>query len=112
MAQKECLICKEGKSTANYIGIRSSLLNGVMPICKTCVGKIIDSKNDDDRWNIVNKLCQLADIPFVPEEFEKIYQAHKNGADAFASYVYIFREKKYQDRGSVLQRSRRASGVP
>lgn len=96
MAQKECLICKEGKSTANYIGIRSSLLNGVMPICKICVGKIIDSKNDDDRWNIVNKLCQLADIPFVPEEFEKIYQAHKNGADAFASYVYIFREKKYE----------------
>lgn len=43
---------------------------------------------------MADKLCQLADIPFVPEEFEKIYQAH--GKEAFGAYCYIFRDKKYE----------------
>lgn len=43
---------------------------------------------------MANKLCQLADIPFVPEEFQKIYEAH--GTDAFGAYCYIFRDKQYE----------------
>ena len=42
---------------------------------------------------MANKLCQLADIPFIPEEFEKMYNAH--GTDAFGAYSYLFREKPY-----------------
>lgn len=95
MATKKCLLCKEDKSLANFIGIRSQLLNGTMPICRKCIANLIAKRKDEDRWNIVNKLCQLADIPFVPEEFEKIYKAH--GTDAFGNYCYIFREKPYCD---------------
>lgn len=94
MATKKCLICKEDKSTANYVGIRTSLLNGSMPICRKCIANLLSSKSEEERWNMANKLCQLADIPFVPEEFEKMYQAH--GTEAFGSYVYLFREKQYE----------------
>lgn len=94
MAQKTCILCKEDKSLANYIGTRSPLLGGSLPICRTCVAEFLKNKTEDERWNAANKLCQLADIPFVPEEFEKIYQA-KGYADAFGIYCSIFRDQQY-----------------
>lgn len=94
MATKACLHCKEEKSPANFIGVRSSLLNGTLPICRKCIANMFAAKPEDERWNTANKLCQLADIPFIPEEFEKIYQA--NGTDAFGAYCAIFRDKQYQ----------------
>lgn len=50
--------------------------------------------NQKQRWNVINKICQFADIPFIPEEFEKLYIAH--GGDAFGMYAAIFREKEYE----------------
>lgn len=94
MAQKKCLLCKDDKSLANFIGIRSTLLNGTMPICRDCIAKEIGGKTEEQRWNTVNKLCQLADIPFCPEEFEKLYKAH--GTNAFGNYCYMFRDKQYE----------------
>ena len=94
MATKKCLLCKEDKSLANYIGIRSQLLNGTMPICRKCIAKLLSEAGGEEKWNVANKLCQLADIPFIPEEFQKIYNAH--GTDAFGNYCYIFRDKQYQ----------------
>lgn len=94
MANKKCLLCKEEKSIANYIGVRSQLLNGSIPICRKCIANYIAGRDEQSRWNAVNKLCQLADIPFIPIEFEKMYQAH--GTDAFGNYCYIFRDKKYE----------------
>lgn len=47
----------------------------------------------DENWNFVDKLCQWADVPFIPEEWTKIYQGH--GKDAFGIYVSIFRSKPY-----------------
>lgn len=94
MAQKTCILCKENKSLANFIGTRSPLLGGAFPICRTCVGQFLKNKTEDERWNAANKLCQLADIPFIPEEFEKIYQA-KGYNEAFGIYCSIFRDQQY-----------------
>lgn len=94
MATKKCLLCKEDKTLINYIGVRSPLLNGTMPICRRCIANQIAEKDEDQRWNVVNKLCQLADIPFIPSEFERIYKA--NGRDAFGVYCQIFRDKQYE----------------
>ena len=94
MAGKECVLCKEVKTVGNFIGIRNPLLNGCLPICRQCVAAAIDEgKKGDNKWNVVNKLCQIADIPFVPETFEKMYAAH--GKDAFGAYVHLFREQQY-----------------
>ncbi len=95
MAQKTCILCKEDKSLANFIGTRSQLLGGALPICRNCVAEFLKNKTDDERWNAANKLCQLADIPFIPEEFDKIYQA-KGPGDAFGIYCSIFRDQQYE----------------
>ena len=94
MALKKCLLCKEEKSTINYIGTRNSLLGNSMPICRQCIASQLSAKSEDERWNVADKLCQIADIPFIPEEFEKTYQAH--GTDAFGTYCCIFRDQRYQ----------------
>ena len=94
MALKRCQRCGEEKSTANYIGCNSIVHNGSLPICRNCIAKIIDDAPADQKWNTADKLCQWADIPFVPEQWEKIYKGH--GKDAFGVYASIFREEQYK----------------
>ena len=94
MALKRCQRCGEEKSTANYIGCNSIVHNGSLPICRNCIAKIIDDAPADQKWNTADKLCQWADIPFVPEQWEKIYKGH--GKDAFGVYASIFREERYK----------------
>lgn len=87
-------MCKEDKTIANFIGIKNHLLSDTFPICRSCIAKEIDSADEKKRWNTVNKLCQIADLPFIPEEFEKIYKANKD--NAFGTYCQIFRDKRYE----------------
>jgi chaperonin GroEL (HSP60 family) len=41
----------------------------------------------------MDKICQWADVPFIPEEFDKIYEGH--GRDAIGFYISMFRGKPY-----------------
>ena len=51
MAGKKCLLCKEEKSPANFIGLRSNLLNGSMPLCRQRIANHISAKSETERWN-------------------------------------------------------------
>lgn len=93
MAKIKCFKCKEEKSIPQFIGVSSPLLGGTMPICRHCIAQAINSASEEDRWNVVNKVCQLADIPFLPEQFQKIYEAHPD--EAFGIYCSMFRDKPY-----------------
>ena len=93
MALKKCTKCGEEKTPANFIGVNSKFHNGSLPICRQCIAKMISEAPKDENWNFVDKLCQWADVPFVPEQWAKIYEG--NGKDAFGMYVSIFRSKPY-----------------
>lgn len=54
---------------------------------------ISEVDKEEEKWNRVDKLCQWADIPFVPEEWEKIYRGYKD--NAFSVYASIFRSQPY-----------------
>ena len=74
MASKKCSKCAIEKTTAHYIAVNSKIHNGSLPICRECIGQMISNEKDEGKkWNLVNKLCQWADIPFIPEEWDKIY---------------------------------------
>lgn len=94
MALKKCQYCGEEKTTANYIACKSLIHKGSLPICRSCISKIIAAAPRGENWNIVDKLCQWADIPFIPDEWEKIYEG--NGNEAFGVYASIFRDQQYQ----------------
>lgn len=93
MAQKICQKCGLEKSTANYIASNSPIHGGSLPICRKCISEIIAAAPQEENWNIVDKLCQWADIPFVPEQWQKIYKGH--GKEAFGMYASIFRSSPY-----------------
>lgn len=94
MAWKKCQRCGQEKSTANYIASNSIIHDGSLPICRSCLSEIIAAAPPEQNWNVVDKLCQWADIPFVPDQWAKIYKGH--GKDAFGVYASIFREEPYK----------------
>lgn len=94
MAYKKCLKCFFEKTTANYIAVNSPLHNGSLPICRDCLANMIAAAPSNQRWNVVNKICQWADIPFIGSEWEKIYQ--QNGKNALGIYMAIFRNEEYR----------------
>lgn len=91
--KKTCIKCEEEKTIANFIGVSSVFHNGSLPICRSCIAAMIKDSGENN-WNFVNKLCQWADVPFVPDEWQKLYAAHKS--EAFGMYVAIFRNKAYE----------------
>ena len=95
MASKICYKCKNEKTTSHYIAVNSQLFNGSLPICRECLSKIIAAAPIAERWNTVDKICQWADVPFIPGEWEKIYQS--NGKDALGVYIAIFRNEEYKN---------------
>lgn len=94
MALRKCYKCGKEKTTANFIGCNSPLFEGCLPICRDCIDKFIAAAPEEERWNRVDKLCQWADVPFVPGEWQKIYSG--NDRDAFGIYMSIFRNEQYK----------------
>ena len=95
MALRVCQRCGQSKNSANYIAVNRSIIhNGCLPICRQCLAEQLEkAKEDNQLWNVMNKICQWADVPFVPEEFDKIYEGH--GKDAIGFYISMFRAKPY-----------------
>lgn len=95
MALKKCQRCGEEQSTGAYIAVNSIVHGGSLPICRTCLAKQISKAYiDGEGWNVVDKICQWADVPFIPEHWEKMYQGH--GKDAIGVYISTFRGKPYE----------------
>lgn len=64
----------------------------VLPMCNSCVRDYL-VKNDFN-WASVNKICQCADIPFVPAEFERLREL--NGDNVFPVYAQVFLAKEFE----------------
>lgn len=94
MAKKVCQRCGELQGSAAYIATNSIVHGERLPICRECLAKQLDeAKASGNLWNVADKICQWADVPFVPEKFEEIYQ--NRGRDAMGIYCSIFRGKPY-----------------
>lgn len=95
-ARKQCAKCRTTRDT-NWFAASHSLgaPDNLFPICNSCVDAIVREVNGN--WGTVDKLCQCADIPFIPNEWQKIYQL--NQAGAFCRYSQLFRGSQYESLG-------------
>lgn len=92
---KKCARCGGTYGPESYAPTKSIFYSdGVIPICADCVDKYIG--NDGD-WARVNKLCQWADIPFIPREWSTLYD--QNPIGTFTVYAKIFTTQEYEDLG-------------
>lgn len=93
---KDCVHCAGSFGPEGFAPTKSIFYpEGVIPICNDCIDKMIDAEGGN--WQFVDKLCQMADIPFVPKEWEKI--AEMNAVGAFYVYAQIFLNSEYDGIG-------------
>ena len=93
---KDCAHCAGSFGQEAFAPTRSIFYpEGVIPICNSCIDQLINEQGGD--WQFVDKLCQMADIPFVPKEWEKIVEMNPVGA--FYVYSQVFLSSEYDGIG-------------
>ena len=93
---KKCNICGGSYGPESFIKTRSLFYpDGYLPVCADCVEKMLTEQ--DFNWELVDKLCQYADIPFVPTEFERLHEM--NGNKVFSVYAEVFLSSEYDGLG-------------
>lgn len=93
---KECLRCKGKFDSTNFSKTKSWFYpDGYLPICNSCLKAYLQHYNFN--WSYVSKICQYADIPFVPTKWEELRKM--NGDDVFPIYSLVFFDKQFEDLG-------------
>lgn len=93
---KDCVHCAGSFGPEGFAPTRSIFYpEGVIPICNDCIDKMIQQEGGN--WQFVDKLCQMADIPFIPKEWENIAEMNKVGT--FYVYAQIFLNSEYDGIG-------------
>lgn len=95
-AIKQCNRCGGTFAPSNFAPTKSIFYpDGALPICNDCIELYLVEVDFD--WGEVNKLCQYADIPFVPREWERLHEM--NGDKTFPIYAEVFAQSEYEDLG-------------
>ena len=93
---KKCARCNQEGGPDDFAPSKSFFFpDQVLPICNNCVKEILIS--EEFNWAMVDKICQMADIPFVPREFERLHES--NGDDVFPVYARVFQSQEYENIG-------------
>ena len=93
---KTCSVCGGSYGAENFTRSKSLFCgDGYLPLCNDCIRRILE-KNDYS-WDIVDRLCQYADVPFVPAEFEKYRDM--SPSTGFTTYVESFFGETYEGLG-------------
>ena len=92
---RKCTSCGREQAINSFTKVRCKFFNGgVLPICNDCLDLIVRTAKPEDEWDKVNKLCQWADVPFLPDEWTKIRQGAQS--NWFARYCRIFNAKEFE----------------
>ena len=91
-----CNQCGESKEISCFAPTKSIFYpNGCLPLCDDCVNKYLDEHEWD--WKYVDKICQIADIPFVPKEWVKMQEIAGN--EVFHRYAEVFMSSEFEAFG-------------
>ena len=95
-SSKMCERCGRSQSSSMYVRTKSIFYQDkYLPICNECIEELLVEHEFD--WDFVDKLCQYADIPFVPKEFERLRAI--NGDEVFPVYANMFFSAEYEGIG-------------
>lgn len=93
---KTCSKCGISKTRDSFIHVDIWFYNDqCVPVCNECLKEYLIKNNFE--WDVVDKLCQIFNIPFIPREFEKMRKT--NGDDVFPIYAKYFLSSEYEGLG-------------
>lgn len=93
---KTCSICGGTFGPEGFIKTKSLFYpDGYLPMCADCIKQLLIDHNFD--WDLVDKLCRYADIPFMPAEFERLHES--NGDNVFQVYADVFLSSEFEGLG-------------
>lgn len=95
-ALKQCNRCGAALTPDAFAPTKSIFYSdGALPICNSCIEDFLDQHDYD--WKFIDKLCQWADIPFVPKEWIRLFEM--NGSKTFSVYAEVFAQSEYENLG-------------
>ncbi len=93
---KPCCKCNQMFGEEGFAPTKSLFFpDGVIPMCNDCVDHELAAH--DWEWDYVDKMCQMADIPFVPKEWERLREM--TDQEVFYRYATIFLGSEYEGIG-------------
>lgn len=93
---KPCCSCGQMFGEEGFAPTKSLFYpDGVIPMCNDCVDRQLAAHDWD--WEYVDKMCQMADIPFVPKEWERLREMTEQ--EVFYRYATIFMQSEYDGIG-------------
>ena len=93
---KQCIWCGQTFGAEGFAPTKSTFYpDRTIPVCNDCIDKEIAQHEGD--WGYIDKLCQWADIPFVPKEWERLSSI--STSEVFYHYAQIFLSSEYDNIG-------------
>ena len=93
---KTCVCCGQLFGEEGFAPTKSPFFpDGVVTMCNDCIDKQLAMHDWD--WEFVDKMCQMADIPFVPKEWERLREM--TDREVFYRYATIFQNSEYEGIG-------------
>lgn len=92
---KSCEKCGQLQPISKYVKTKSVFYNGTVPICDDCLDRFLEE--NDYNWDAVDKICQYADLPFIPKEWTRIKEM--NETQPFSVYAQVFTSSEYEGIG-------------
>ena len=93
---KKCQRCGGEFGEENFTQTNSYFFNGSLPICNGCITDFL--KEADFDWRAVDKVCQWADLPWVPKEWERLKEMNSE-ENIWGVYAAIFKGEEYVNIG-------------
>lgn len=95
-ALKTCVRCGQTFGAEGFAPTKSPFFpDGTIPMCNDCVDHELAAHDWD--WDYIDKLCQMADIPFVPREWERLREMTEQ--EVFYRYATVFLSSEYEGIG-------------
>lgn len=94
---KKCNHCGGTLSTDEFAQTHSPFyLDGYLPICNGCINQIL--QDNDYSWDIIDRLCQYAGIPFIVKEWTRLEEMNGQ-AKTWNVYSKVFAQDIYEEFG-------------
>ena len=97
VVMKKCEKCGNILPSTDFSPNRSIFSQDrLLPLCDNCINSYLRARDYD--WAAVDKVCQYADIPFVPKEWERLRELTTEDL-IFHKYCEIFLGDEYEGIG-------------